>query len=144
MTQRALSVAGPDPHPRSDQSGIDRRRFLSYLGGPDARRRGPPTGSAPRPRLLRAAREEAGQCITTPVAVLIAEVLDLPPVCVTVTLADARPELLIGVLTGGSNAIRSVDEPVRPQGQIGAGRGAPGRGDTAGSVSTRAARSPHC
>ena len=31
----------------------------------------------------------------------------------TTTVADARPELLTGQLTGGSNTIRSVYEPVR-------------------------------
>lgn len=58
-------------------------------------------------------REEAGQGITTAVGMLIAEELDLPLGQVTVTLADARPELLTGQLTGGSNTIRSVYEPVR-------------------------------
>ena len=58
-------------------------------------------------------REEAGQGITTAVAMLIAEELDLPLTKVRVTLADARPELLTGQLTGGSNTIRSVYEPVR-------------------------------
>ncbi len=58
-------------------------------------------------------REEAGQGITTAVAMLIAEELDLPLGRVRVTLADARPELLTGQLTGGSNTIRSVYEPVR-------------------------------
>jgi len=58
-------------------------------------------------------REEAGQGITTAVAMLIAEELDLPLDRVVVTLADARPELLTGQLTGGSNTIRSVYEPVR-------------------------------
>ena len=58
-------------------------------------------------------REEAGQGITTAVAMLIAEELDLPLAKARVTLADARPELLTGQLTGGSNTIRSVYEPVR-------------------------------
>ena len=58
-------------------------------------------------------REEVGQGITTAVAMLIAEELDLPLDRVTVSLAEARPELLTGQLTGGSNTIRSVYEPVR-------------------------------
>ena len=58
-------------------------------------------------------REEVGQGITTAVAMLIAEELDLPLAKVRVTLADARPELRAGQLTGGSNTIRSVYEPVR-------------------------------
>ena len=44
---------------------------------------------------------------------LIVTELDLPLSKVRVTLADARPELLTGQLTGGSNTIRSVYEPVR-------------------------------
>jgi len=58
-------------------------------------------------------REEVGQGITTAVAMLIADELDLPLAKVQVTLADARPELQRGQLTGGSNTIRSVYEPVR-------------------------------
>ena len=58
-------------------------------------------------------REEVGQGITTAVAMLIADELDLPLAKVRVTLADARPELRAGQLTGGSNTIRSVYEPVR-------------------------------
>ena len=44
---------------------------------------------------------------------LIATELDLPLSKVRVMLADARPELLTGQLTEGSNTIRSVYEPVR-------------------------------
>ena len=58
-------------------------------------------------------REECGQGITTAVTMLIADELDLPMTRVRVTLADARPELRTGQLTGGSNTIRSVYEPVR-------------------------------
>lgn len=58
-------------------------------------------------------RMEVGQGITTAVAMLIAEEMDLPLSNVHVTLADARPELLMNQLTGGSNTIRSVYQPVR-------------------------------
>ena len=58
-------------------------------------------------------REEVGQGITTAVTMLIADELDLPMAKVRVTLADARPELRAGQLTGGSNTIRSVYEPIR-------------------------------
>lgn len=61
----------------------------------------------------RLPREEVGQGITTAVAMIIADELGLPLDRVRVTLADARPELLTGQLTGGSNTIRSVYEPVR-------------------------------
>jgi isoquinoline 1-oxidoreductase beta subunit len=58
-------------------------------------------------------REEVGQGITTAVAMLIAEEMDLPLANVTVTLAPARPELQYNQLTGGSNTIRSVYTPTR-------------------------------
>ncbi|MCW2599041.1 MAG: isoquinoline 1-oxidoreductase [Frankiales bacterium] len=58
-------------------------------------------------------REEVGQGITTAVAMIIADEMDVPLSDVTVTLADARPELLFNQLTGGSNTIRSVFEPTR-------------------------------
>jgi isoquinoline 1-oxidoreductase beta subunit len=58
-------------------------------------------------------RCEVGQGITTTVAMMIAEELDLPVERVTITLADARPELLMNQLTGGSNSVRSIFTPVR-------------------------------
>ncbi|MGI5502390.1 molybdopterin cofactor-binding domain-containing protein [Lentzea sp. CA-135723] len=58
-------------------------------------------------------RAEVGQGITTACAMLVAEELDLALDKVRVTLADARPELLMNQLTGGSNTMRSVYGPVR-------------------------------
>ncbi|HEX2315927.1 MAG TPA: molybdopterin cofactor-binding domain-containing protein [Thermomonospora sp.] len=58
-------------------------------------------------------RAEVGQGITTTVAMLIAEELDLPLDRVTVTLSDARPELLFNQFTGGSTSVRSLYTPVR-------------------------------
>ena len=58
-------------------------------------------------------RAEVGQGMTTAVAMMIAEEMDLPISKVTVTLADARPELLMNQLTGGSNSMRSIYTPVR-------------------------------
>ncbi|HEX5404530.1 MAG TPA: molybdopterin cofactor-binding domain-containing protein [Pseudonocardiaceae bacterium] len=58
-------------------------------------------------------RAEVGQGMTTAVAMMIAEELDLPLDKVRVTLADARPELLMNQLTGGSNSMRSIYLPVR-------------------------------
>ncbi|WP_285778724.1 molybdopterin cofactor-binding domain-containing protein [Microtetraspora sp. NBRC 13810] len=58
-------------------------------------------------------RAEVGQGITTAVAMLVAEELDLPLRKVRIGLADARPELLLNQLTGGSNSIRSLYDPVR-------------------------------
>ncbi|WP_182376806.1 molybdopterin cofactor-binding domain-containing protein [Nocardioides sp. WS12] len=58
-------------------------------------------------------RMEVGQGITTAIAMLIAEELDLPIERVHVTLAPARPELLFNQLTGGSNTIISMYTPVR-------------------------------
>src|SRR5688572_13491185 len=62
---------------------------------------------------LELPRAEVGQGITTACAMLVAEELDLPLGQVRVTLADARPELLMNQLTGGSNTMRSVYGPVR-------------------------------
>jgi len=58
-------------------------------------------------------RTEVGQGISTTVAMMIAEELDLPIEKVRITLADARPELLMNQLTGGSNSVRSIFTPVR-------------------------------
>jgi isoquinoline 1-oxidoreductase beta subunit len=58
-------------------------------------------------------RMEVGQGITTAVAMLIADELDLPIERVHVTLAPARPELLFNQLTGGSNSIVSMYTPIR-------------------------------
>ncbi|SDL18820.1 xanthine dehydrogenase family protein molybdopterin-binding subunit [Nonomuraea jiangxiensis] len=58
-------------------------------------------------------RAEVGQGITTAVAMLVAEELDVPLGKVRVRLADARPELLLSQLTGGSNSVRALYDPVR-------------------------------
>ena len=58
-------------------------------------------------------RAEVGQGMTTAIAMMVAEELDLPLDKVNVTLADARPELLMNQLTGGSNSMRSMYTPVR-------------------------------
>ena len=58
-------------------------------------------------------RAEVGQGITTAVAMVIAEEMDLPVSKVNVTLADARPELLFNQLTGGSNTMHAIYTPVR-------------------------------
>ncbi|MFE5096119.1 molybdopterin cofactor-binding domain-containing protein [Streptomyces sp. NPDC056638] len=58
-------------------------------------------------------RAEVGQGMTTAIAMMIAEELDLPLNMVRVALADARPELMMNQLTGGSNSMRSMYLPVR-------------------------------
>ncbi len=58
-------------------------------------------------------RAEVGQGMTTAITMMVAEELDLPLGKVTITLADARPELLMNQLTGGSNSMRSMYIPVR-------------------------------
>jgi isoquinoline 1-oxidoreductase beta subunit len=58
-------------------------------------------------------RIETGQGITTSTAMLIAEELDLPLDRVRVTLADARPELLMNQFTGGSNTTIATYTPIR-------------------------------
>src|SRR4051812_7385768 len=56
-------------------------------------------------------RTEVGQGITTAVAMMIAEELDLPLEKVRVSLSDARPELLMNQLTGGSQSARPNSTP---------------------------------
>src|SRR3954471_10548406 len=58
-------------------------------------------------------RAEVGQGITTAIALTIADEMDLPIEKVKVTLADARPELVWNQLTGGSNTMHALYEPVR-------------------------------
>src|SRR3954462_2529911 len=58
-------------------------------------------------------RAEVGQGITTAIAMTIADEMDLPIEKVKVTLADARPELVWNQLTGGSNSMHALYEPVR-------------------------------
>lgn len=58
-------------------------------------------------------RTEVGQGISTAIAMVIAEEMDVPLADVRVTLADARPELFFNQLTGGSNSIYTIYEPVR-------------------------------
>lgn len=62
---------------------------------------------------FRLPREEVGQGLTTAVAMLVAEELDTPLDRVRVRLDDARPELLFNQLTGSSNSVRSLYDPVR-------------------------------
>lgn len=58
-------------------------------------------------------RAEVGQGIITSTAMIIAEELDIPVRRVKVTLAPARPELLLNQLTGGSNTTFSTYTPIR-------------------------------
>jgi isoquinoline 1-oxidoreductase beta subunit len=58
-----------------------------------------------------AIRTEVGQGTTTAIAMMIAEYMDLSLDQVTVTLADARPELIFNQLTGGSDSMRSQYGP---------------------------------
>jgi isoquinoline 1-oxidoreductase beta subunit len=58
-----------------------------------------------------AIRTEVGQGMTTAIAMMIAEYMDLSLDQVTVTLADARPELIFNQLTGGSDSMRSQYGP---------------------------------
>ncbi|MGW3626389.1 molybdopterin cofactor-binding domain-containing protein [Streptomyces sp. NPDC000880] len=62
---------------------------------------------------FRLPREEVGQGLTTAVAMLVAEELDVPLSRIRIELDDARPELLFNQLTGSSNSIRSLYDPVR-------------------------------
>ena len=56
-------------------------------------------------------RAEVGQGITTAVAMVIADELDLALDKVNITLSDARPELEFNQLTGGSNSMHCSLRP---------------------------------
>ncbi|HEY1595431.1 MAG TPA: molybdopterin cofactor-binding domain-containing protein, partial [Thermoleophilaceae bacterium] len=58
-------------------------------------------------------RAEVGQGITTATAMTIADEMSLPVDMVHVTLADARPELVWNQLTGGSNSMHALYQPLR-------------------------------
>ena len=58
-------------------------------------------------------RAEVGQGITTAVAMVIADELELPLDKVNITLSDARPELEFNQLTGGSNTMHVLYDQVR-------------------------------
>ncbi|WP_234322847.1 xanthine dehydrogenase family protein molybdopterin-binding subunit [Streptomyces sp. NRRL S-350] len=63
--------------------------------------------------VLHLPRLEVGQGLTTAIAMLVAEELDARLTDVDVPLSDGRPELLFNQLTGGSNSIRALYDPVR-------------------------------
>jgi isoquinoline 1-oxidoreductase subunit beta len=67
-------------------------------------------------------RTEVGQGLSTAIAMLIAEELELPLEKVHITLADARPELVFNQLTGGSASISALYWPVRTAAAIAKGR----------------------
>jgi isoquinoline 1-oxidoreductase beta subunit len=67
-------------------------------------------------------RAEVGQGITTAIAMTIAEEMDLPLEKVSVTLADARPELVWNQITGGSNTMHAMFTPVRVAAAIARGQ----------------------
>ncbi|MFF9647070.1 xanthine dehydrogenase family protein molybdopterin-binding subunit [Kitasatospora aureofaciens] len=62
---------------------------------------------------LHLPRLEVGQGLTTAIAMLVADELDAELTDVDVPLSDGRPELLFNQLTGGSNSVRSLYDPVR-------------------------------
>ena len=62
---------------------------------------------------LELPRIEMGQGITTSVAMMIAEDLDLPLERVEVSLADARPELMFNQMTAGSCTLRTFQKPLQ-------------------------------
>ena len=58
-------------------------------------------------------RAEVGQGLTTSLAMVIAEEMDIPVSRVHVSLSKARPEFQFNQLTGGSNSTRSLYAPLR-------------------------------
>jgi len=63
--------------------------------------------------VLQLPRVEVGQGLTTAMAMLVADELDAPLTDVEVPLSPGRPDLLFNQLTGGSNSVRSLYDPVR-------------------------------
>ncbi|WP_233289104.1 molybdopterin cofactor-binding domain-containing protein [Kitasatospora sp. MBT63] len=63
--------------------------------------------------VLELPRAEVGQGLTTAIAMLVADELDARLADVDVPLSKARPELLFNQLTGASNSVRSLYDPVR-------------------------------
>ncbi|WP_300012880.1 molybdopterin cofactor-binding domain-containing protein [Pseudonocardia sp.] len=58
-------------------------------------------------------RTDVGTGITTAMAMVIADEMDVPFENVEVPMSDARPELLFNMLTGGSCTMRAMVPPVR-------------------------------
>jgi isoquinoline 1-oxidoreductase beta subunit len=67
-------------------------------------------------------RAEVGQGITTSIAMVIADEMDLPLDKVHMMLADARPELVWNQITGGSNSVHSLYNQVRVAAAIARGQ----------------------
>jgi isoquinoline 1-oxidoreductase beta subunit len=67
-------------------------------------------------------RAEVGQGITTAVAMVIADELELSIDKVDITLSDARPELEFNQLTGGSNSMHVLYDQVRVAAAIARGQ----------------------
>ena len=67
-------------------------------------------------------RAEVGQGITTAVAMVISDELELPLDKVNITLSDARPELEFNQLTGGSNSMHVLYDQVRVAAAIARGQ----------------------
>ncbi|MDN5748382.1 MAG: molybdopterin-dependent oxidoreductase [Pseudonocardia sp.] len=67
-------------------------------------------------------RAESGQGITTMAAMLIAEEMDVRVEDVTVTLADARPELIFNQQTQASSTAITMYEPIRVAAALARGR----------------------
>ncbi|WP_441247927.1 molybdopterin cofactor-binding domain-containing protein [Kitasatospora sp. McL0602] len=63
--------------------------------------------------VLQLPRVEVGQGLTTAMAMIVADELDSRLEDVDVPLSPARPELLFNQLTGASNSVRSLYDPVR-------------------------------
>ncbi|MQA13869.1 MAG: molybdopterin-dependent oxidoreductase [Pseudonocardiaceae bacterium] len=62
---------------------------------------------------LELPRQEMGQGITTAMAMLIAEEMEVPLDHVDVPLADGRPELMFNQMTAGSCTLRTFYDPLR-------------------------------
>ncbi len=113
-TSTTVPVPPPAGLPTSPQPAdlIDLGDLLILAGLPTANMLSlqiTPTGKA----RFQLPRQENGQGTQTAVAMILADELDMALADVEVTLAPAEPALMFNQLTGSSNAIRSLWDPVR-------------------------------
>lgn len=118
------SIAGPDPADAAEAAGaagaapaqiagfVDFTDVLTLAALPTQHLLVVEVTTANRV-VVHLPRAEVGQGITTAIALVAAEELDARLEDVDVVLEDARPELLFNQLTGGSNSVHALYEPMR-------------------------------
>ncbi|MBK0870410.1 xanthine dehydrogenase family protein molybdopterin-binding subunit [Saccharopolyspora sp. HNM0986] len=111
-TAEPAEAAVPSP-PQLIGETVDLQDVINVIGAPTAALLFQITVNEDGTVTVPLPRAEVGQGLTTSVPMLIAEEMDIPLANVKMPLADARPELLFGQLTGGSSSITSLYGPAR-------------------------------